>query len=341
MNEYKQHEGAFEPENQNKLLAQWLQNLLTTAQISDTATSTTEDEQYHPHFYQQLPDFVFALLNNQPQATLHYAPLLYHIVGCPTCRAAYLDLYAAMKATLQPSQADLALSQRIGQLSSFEPEPIPPRMVVHLSQSLIRQAEAVLRQARREHTDNTELARSLLLQAMHISAHVTQNHLRSQALQNLVQVATLFESSSDTIQQRPPLHSYSPLIDSGMSVTVRRADTTPPSPETSIGQRIIHLQSKMLEGTITQHDNTLELHLHNLDQALRGKHLAISVPLGSLIEPIRWHGGDPHTIRSDSPVDQQGNLNTTLGQTELQLNNLEERNLLEATFMLLEVRAAD
>jgi hypothetical protein len=341
MNEYKQYEGAREPENQNKRLAQWLQNLLATTSISETAPSLTEDEQYHPHFYQQLPDFVFALLNNQPQATLHYAPLLYHLVGCPTCRAAYLDLYAAMKATLQPNQAELALNQSTGLLDSFEPEPIPPRMVVYLSQSLIHQAEAALRQGRREHTDNTELARSLLQQVMRISAHVTQNHLRSQALQDLVRVATLFESSSDTIQRRPPLHSYSPMIAGGMSATVRRADVTSFSQETSTGQHVIHLQAKMLEGAITQHDNTLELHLHNLDQALRGKHLIISIPLGSLIEPIRWHGGDPSAIRSTTPVDQQGNLNTPLGQTELQLNNPEERNLLEATFMLVEVRAAD
>jgi len=340
MNEYTQHEGTPEPENQNKRLAQWLQNLLTTTQISDTATSTTEDEQYHPHFYQQLPDFVFALLNHQPQATLHYAPLLYHIVSCPTCRAAYLDLYAAMQPALQPNQADLTLSQRTGKPGSFESEPIPPRIVVHLSQSLIRQAEAVLRQARREHTDNTALARSLLQQAMHISARVTQNHLRSQALQDLVRVATLFESS-DTTQQRPALHSYSPLLASGISSTVRRADTTPPTPETPSGQHIIHLQAKMLEGTITQHNNTLELHLHNLGQTLRGKHLIISIPLGSLIEPISWHGGDPRAIRSIAPVDQHGTLNTPLGQTELQLSNPEERNLIEATFKLLEVRAAD
>jgi len=110
--------------------------------------------------------------------------------------------------------------------------------------------------------------------------------------------------------------------------------------ETPAGQPIIHLQANMLEGTITQHGDTLQLHLHDLDKTLHGQFLTISVPLGSLIEPIRWHGGNPHTIRSVVPVDQHGMLDTPLGQTELQLSNPEERNLLEAIFMLLEVRTA-
>src|SRR5215472_9029096 len=179
MNEHKQPEGTSEPENQARQLAQWLQHLLTATPLSDAAPSLSEDEQnqYHPHFYQQLPNFVFALLNNQPQAALHYAPLLYHLVGCPTCHAAYLDIYSAMRAALQTDQVNLNRIQRVGS-TELRPEPTPPRMLVYLSQSLIRQAEAVLHQERREHTDNTALARSLLQQAIRISARVTQNHLR-------------------------------------------------------------------------------------------------------------------------------------------------------------------
>jgi hypothetical protein len=339
MNEHKQPEGASDPRNQT-MLSQWLQQVLVATSASDAASSLSENEQneYHPHFYQQLPDFVLALLNKQPQATLHYAPLLYHLVGCPTCHAAYLDLYAAMRAAIQPDQGNLTLSQRTATL-----EPTPPRMVVHLSQSLIRQAEAVLRQAHREHTDNSALARSLLQQAIRISAHVTQNHLRNQALQDLVRVATLFENASDSIQQGPAVHTYSPLPSSGkfQSTTVRRAETTLHATGTPAGQPFIHLQANILEGTITQHGETLELHLQDLNKALHGQFLTISIPLGSLIEPIRWHGGNPHTIRSVVPVDQHGMLNTPLGQTELQLSNPEERNLLEAIFMLLEVRTAD
>jgi hypothetical protein len=106
MNEHKQSEGASDPGNQS-VLSQWLQQVLAATSASDAASSLAENEQneYHPHFYQQLPDFVLALLNKQPQATLHYAPLLYHLVGCPTCHAAYLDLYAAMRAAIQPDQS--------------------------------------------------------------------------------------------------------------------------------------------------------------------------------------------------------------------------------------------
>ncbi len=340
MNEHRQSEGASDPGNQTVQLSQWLQQLLSATSVSDAASSQLANEQheYHLHFYQQLPDFVLALLDKQPQAILHYAPLLYHLVECPTCHAAYMDLYAAMRAALQPDQGDLTLSQKTATL-----EPTPPRMVVHLCQSLIRQAESVLRQARREHTDNSALARSLLQQAIRISARVTQNHLRSQALQDLVRVATLFEDVSGYQQQEPAVHIYSSLPAGGMhqGTTVRRAETTLHAERTPAGQPIIHLQAKMLGGTITQHGDRLELHLHDLDKALRGQYLIISVPLGSLIEPIGWLGGNPHTIRSVAPVDQHGMLNTPLGQTELQLSNPEERNLLEATFMLLEVRTSD
>src|SRR5262245_50228997 len=34
---------------------------------------------YHLPYYQQLPDFIMALLRNDQEATLHYAPLLFHL----------------------------------------------------------------------------------------------------------------------------------------------------------------------------------------------------------------------------------------------------------------------
>jgi hypothetical protein len=104
---------------------------------------------------------------------------------------------------------------------------------------------------------------------------------------------------------------------------------------------IIHLQARSIMGTITQQGQTLELHLQDLDQALREHHVIVSVPLGSLIEPIRWIGGNPRSIRSSTPVDKTGALTIPLGQTDLRLEIQEDRNLLEAMFLLLEVRSAE
>ncbi|MBV9256897.1 MAG: hypothetical protein JO215_02645, partial [Ktedonobacteraceae bacterium] len=50
---------------------------------------------------------------------------------------------------------------------------------------------------------------------------------------------------------------------------------------------------------------------------------------------------NPRAIRSTVPVDSTGKLTIPLGETELQLSDNEERNLLEAMFTLLEVRAID
>jgi hypothetical protein len=103
----------------------------------------------------------------------------------------------------------------------------------------------------------------------------------------------------------------------------------------------IPIHSAQLEGSITQHEDTLELHLRDLDAKLRGHYVVISVPLGSLLEPVRWRGGNPRAIRSVVPVDEHGTLRTSLGETELRLSNPEERNLLEAMFLKLDVRLAD
>ena len=81
--------------------------------------------------------------------------------------------------------------------------------------------------------------------------------------------------------------------------------------------------------------------MQNLDTPLRGQYLQITVPLGSLIEPVRWFGGNPRAIRSQSPVNEQGNLIMQLGKTELRLTTAEDRNLLEAMFKKLDVRPID
>ena len=60
------------------------------------------DSNYHIHFYQQLPDFVMALLHNDAQAMLQYADLLYHLAGCSECHTAYLELYDALRGAVYP-----------------------------------------------------------------------------------------------------------------------------------------------------------------------------------------------------------------------------------------------
>jgi hypothetical protein len=342
MKNRKTFEGTPDPQEKYYPLAQWLQQVLAVSplqsQLEPTSVSdeTQNGSTYHRRFYKQLPDFVMALLNNDQQATLHYAPLLFHLIGCPSCHTTYLEFYDAMRAAMQEGEVPRQTTTSLSTLATT-----PERMVVHLCQSLISEAEAVLRQARREHTNGDALARTLLQQAIRISAHLTQGQMRQRARRELVRVATLFEDFSASQEQPPALHSYSPMPVTGNGVhrgsVVRGADTALRPAE----QATIPLHSAQLEGAITQHEDTLELHLRDLDVKLRGHYVIISVPLGSLLEPVRWLGGNPRVIRSVVPVDEHGMLRTPLGQTELRLSNLEERNLLEAMFLKLDVRLAD
>src|SRR5215472_3001142 len=114
MNERRQ----IDPRNENLPLARWLHQVMTADSISTAAGASLagEKNEYHPYFYQQLPDFVMALLEQQPQATLRFAPLLYHLIGCTTCHSAYLDLYNAMRAAIQPGETQLNVAQRTGSL---------------------------------------------------------------------------------------------------------------------------------------------------------------------------------------------------------------------------------
>lgn len=328
-------------------LAKWLKETLpVTTLLSENVSSSSDDENefeglfdetYHLHFYQQLPDFVIALLKNDPLVNIRFAPLLYHLLICPDCHRAYLEIYDAMRVAVQADEIQPPVSQGL----HFSVEPPPARVVVHLCKVLISQAEAVLRQAHRDHTNGDPLARSLLQQAMRISSRIAQNGVRGQALEDLVRVATLFNGAGVT--DNPAAHSYSlQLTGSGgprRGKTVRRAETFRHAGSPT-EQPVIYLRDSHLEGTITQHEDSLELHLEDLDEHLRGHYVIITIPLGSLFEPVHWIGGNPHAIRSAVPVAEDGTLTTPLGETTLHMNNPEERNQLEVTFWRLEVRPA-
>ncbi len=343
-------------ENTQKL-AQWLQDIVHTAPVAPSAqtpgTNTQkspmtgerdiqlelllQDSSYHKHFYQQLPDFVLALLNDDPQAATHYAPLLYHLAGCTTCHQSYLEIYDAMRAALYPREPRPILGQGTRTL-----EATPQRMLSHLCQAWITQAEAILREARHDRTDEDTAARTLLQAAIQMSARIKQDSVRQQARHDLVRVATLFDAPNVS-QTGPAEHAFTPVLAGPKGVTRRgeKLATLSQAKEGIPNQLAIVLQSQGLEGTILQRGQILELHLQDLDASLRGHFITTSIALGSLIEPIHWLGGNPRAIRSTVPVDTTGTVIMSLGETELRLSVPEERNLLETTFLLLEVRVAD
>lgn len=92
-------------------LAQWLLHLMReprTAPSADNAVWTSEDRhspEGHLPFCQQLPDFVMALLLQDAGATVRFAPLVYHLVGCDQCHRAYLECYDALRAALATDPA--------------------------------------------------------------------------------------------------------------------------------------------------------------------------------------------------------------------------------------------
>jgi len=331
--------GGPDPRVANLPLAQWLQTILSmpSVQVRSDSTSPLDDvasaaSAYHLPYFQQLPDFALALLKNDDQATLYYAPLVYHLIGCAVCHKAYLEIYDAMRAALAVDG-----EQKVADNGHHTLALTPARMLVYLCQLLINQAQAVLRVARHEHANNDAWARALLQQSLTMSSHIVQSALRQRALQNLVEVALLADEESQD-EQHPATRTYSSLVGAGNSAragkTRRRAEML----ERSAGEPTIELQSGTLQGSVTQREDILELHLHNLDQPLRGHYIQIAVPLGSIIEPVRWFGGNPRAIRSQSPVSDQGNLTMQLGKTELRLTTVEDRNLLEAMFKKLDVR---
>ena len=346
MNDYKQFDGSSNERDETIKLARWLRGVLAGSSQNLATSPTNGGEEgefeslfradYHPRFYQQLPDFVMALLLNDPKAASRYAPLLYHLAGCTVCHSAYLELYDAMRYAVEVGDTMPTMNYGTRSLAA-----IPAGTLVQLCQLLIKQAEAVLYQARYEHTDSDAHARSFLQWAMRVSSQITQSSQRAKALHDLVRVATITDGPHSPGEQEEAARSYSPLIGAGGTrhgKVLRKAGTPTRSVGSSAEQSMIILQSSPLEGSITQHEDTLELHLQDLDEKLRGHHLTISVPLGSLIEPVRWIGGNPRAIRTAVPVDRDGTIITPLGQTDLRLNNPDERNLLEVMFLLLEVR---
>ena len=349
MNDETVKGGTSELQGDHSKLGQWLlqvlqapvqetEAILPLGNENDASLELKFVGDYHLAFYQQLPDFIMALLINDLQAPIRYASLLFHLAGCRECHLAYLDLYDAMRVAIQPTVTRPLLGQGTRTLAAT-----PHRMLSHLCQSLISQAEAILLQARHERLDQDEAARSLLQLALRVSAHIHQSTLRRQALQDLVHVATLFSSFDSGRQADREVHVYSPVI-AGNSGTrrgtvVQRSDNNLRAHP--LENAIIHLQSHTLTGSVVQQGEVLELHLHNLETSLHGQFVSISILLGSLLEPVRWQGGNPLSIQSAVPVDEHGTLITVLGKTDLRLAQPEERNLLEAMFMLLEVHKRD
>ncbi len=340
--------GPTEPSDEQVRLAHWLQQILHIAPHEKSKTTPSGqgehqlelmlDSDYHLHFYQQLPDFIMALLSHDPQATIRYAPLLYHLAGCDECHHAYLDLYDSLREAVYPEGTRPLLGQGTRTL-----EATPQRMLGHLCQTLISQAEAILLQARRDHRDEESAARALLQLALQISARINQGNIRRYALHDLVRVATLSDHSEPPREDDPQVYAYTPATAGagarrGKKI-VRRAEMLTRYSHQELP--VIHLQARALSGTITQQGQMLELHLQDLDSSLRGHAVIVSVPLGSLIEPILWIGGNPRAIRSSTMVDASGAVTIPLGQTELSLEKQEDRNLLEAMFLLLEVRSAE
>ena len=337
----KKKDGLTDIRNEYLPLAQWLQQILaTTPQHPKAELATITDiggkfeDTYHLEFYRQVPDFVQALLNNATQKdVIRFGPLVFHLIECPTCHAAYLEIYGSMRATLGIDEAHTSTStlpQSIATTST--------RVLVYMCQLLIIQAAEVLREARHDHSDNDAWARSLLQQAIYLSSHLMQSTQRQRALQDLVEVATFFDDTTT-----PAAHSFLPVLSTGSTSRqgkIRRRAETLGRPNEEVA---IYLQSGLSkqEGTITQNQGILELHLESLDQELRGQYLLISIPFGSLLEPVRWMGGNPRAIRSKVPVGEDGTLTTPLGSTDLQLSNPEDHNLLEAMFTKLDIRSAD
>lgn len=329
------------PQGSDALLAQWLYQLLKGAPLAASSEQLAVGEDvsllggdYHAEFFPVIPDFALALLRREPDALTHYGPLLFHLIGCSTCHRAYLETYDALRVALVDEARPLTTS-RLSSAANLATT--PPRQLVFLCQLLIGEAGAVLRQAHRDHSDGDAWARSLLQQAMQLSRHIMQGALRQRALRDLVRVATLYQTAREPQPATSDTLTYSALVGAGSGArgrTVRRAEmASRPSEQISI-----ELRAGNLEGTVTQEGDMLVLRLTDLDESLRGKFLLISIPLGTLLEPVRWLGGNPYAIRSAGLVGPDGALITPLGRTDLHLSNPEDRNLLEILFKKLDVR---
>lgn len=334
--------GTSDPQGLNVPLAQWLYALLkdTPQAVSSEHVPVGEDvslpgADYHAEFYPAIPNFAMALLRQDPEVFTHYGPLLFHLIGCPTCHRAYQETYDALRVAVSGEARPTTMVQRLS--SSAHLATTSPKLLVFLCQLLIGQAGFVLRQAHREHTDEDAWARSLLQQAMQLSRHIMQGALRQRALRDLVKVASQYQPVPTPESTAGETLIYSALVGAGSGArgrTVRRAEMiSRPQDQVSI-----ELRAGNLEGNVTQEGDMLVLRLSDLDPSLRGKFLSISLPLGTLLEPVRWLGGNPYAIRSAGLVGLDGSLITPLGRTDLRLSDAEERNLLEILFKKMDVR---
>jgi hypothetical protein len=321
-------------------LAGWIYALLTNGKgpmppgqlpVGEDVSPLRED--YHPTFFQQLPNFALALIQHEPAVTTHYAPLLCHLLTCPLCHRAYLETYDALRVALadEPRQTSPLHPSSTAKLATTK-----STQVVWLCQLLINQARSILREAQRAHSDEDAWARSLLQQAVQISRSLLQGTLRQRALRDLVEVASLTQPADVP----PPVLTYAAQINGSTGTRgriLRRADMVS-RPESQTG---IVIQAGSLEGLVSQENDQLTLQLFDLNPDLRGKHLLISVPLGTLLEPVRWLGGNPNAIRSTVPVAPDGTLNTPLGTTDLRISNPEDRNLIETLCKKLNIYPAE
>lgn len=331
--------GTSGPQRQNEPLAQWLYTLLAgksqetiNGQIPIGEDVSFPRAGYHAAFYPQLPGFALALLQGEADVTTRYAPLFFHLLGCPVCHRAYLETYDALRVALADEAKPVATTAHLSAAS--------PKLLVFLCQQLIGQARVILRQGRGEPEDADSWARALLQQAMGVSRYIMQGTLRQRALRDLVEVASLARPTTGEAPASPAVLSYSALVGPGggsRGRRMRRAEMlSRPDEQVSIA-----LRANALEGTVTQEGEMLVLRLVDLDASLRGKALLISVPLGTLLEPVRWLGGNPYAIRSTTPVGSDGVLVMPLGRTELLMSNPEDRNLLETLFKKLDIRSIE
>ena len=315
-------------------LARWLQSILQEPPVEGDSILLAEKEGTdHITLYRQLPDLIQAQLKGDQEAPIRYAPLLFHLVGCEACHQEYLHLYDALGFATQSNTPQATTRQpRRWECNMNGLQ----RMLGHLCRTLIQQAEFTLRQSAAQQEYRLDEARSLLQLAIRVSARIREQNRRSEALHDLVRVATLLDTASGPDAQYAEEHGQTASFTSAGRERVRTVRSVIPMTATS-RQTHLQLRSGQGEGAITQDGSTLILHLRNFGEIFRGRDVTISVLLGTLIEPIRWAGGNPRAIRSSTRVSKDGELSLVVGETDLQLAQEEDYHLLEVTFSLLEV----
>lgn len=344
MNEEQASNRGYSQDNPYQHLTRWLQHVYTLSpaekapQIRDKPSLSSNREEtepaewliesdYHPKFYQQLPNFILSLLQNDSQTMIQFAPLLYHLAGCRACHQAYLELYGPIHDAFHLDTSKVVSTKITRPLAD-----VTPRLLARLCRLLIGQAEAVLLQAQEEGNDRDTHARSLLQQAIQIGMRISPNSMRNQALSDLVRVANLSTSAGKPASDQPHYIASVGTDATHHASVMRRGELIGQEPQA------LYLQSNAFKGFITKDQDILLLHLQELDKTLYGHHILVSVALGPLIDPIQWTGGNPQQIHSTDTVDERGTIQLPLGRTALRLNDPEERSLLEIIFLQLEVR---